>query len=150
MLPTPPSDLRFDAVTLAFARVVPGDPARGFAPSYHFRILIRDGVDVGHLNFRVGDSDHVTLTAGHIGFEIAEPHRSHGYAYQACRAIGPFVRTIYASVLITCDPSNVASRRTIERLGSAFIDEMPVPPHDPHYARGSRSKLRYRWTPEAT
>jgi hypothetical protein len=32
-------------------------------------------------------------------------------------------------------------------LGAGFVDEIPVPPHDPHYQRGSRSKKRYRWTP---
>jgi hypothetical protein len=37
--------------------------------------------------------------------------------------------------------------RTIERLGASLIDEVAVPPHDPHYQRGSRSKRRYRWTP---
>jgi hypothetical protein len=41
----------------------------------------------------------------------------------------------------------VASRRTIERLGAEFIDEVPVPEHDPHYARGSRIKRRYLWKP---
>jgi hypothetical protein len=37
--------------------------------------------------------------------------------------------------------------RTIERLGARFIDEVVVPPYDPHYQRGSRRKRRYRWTP---
>jgi predicted acetyltransferase len=66
---------------------------------------------------------------------------------QACHAIAPFVRSIYRSVTITCDPDNLASRRTIERLGAKFVDEVAVPPHDPHYQRGSRIKRRYRWTP---
>ena len=147
-LPPPPGDLRFDAVTLAFATILPGDPARGFAPAYHFRIHV-DGRDVGRINFRVGDSAHVEFTAGHIGFEIAGPSRGHGYAYQACRALGPFVRTMYPSVIVTCDPANAPSRRTIARLGAAFLDEVPVPTHEPAYARGSRSKLRYRWAPDA-
>jgi tagatose 1,6-diphosphate aldolase len=50
-------------------------------------------------------------------------------------------------VTITCDPDNLASIRTIERLGASFADEVPVPPHDPHFQRGSRSKRRYRWIP---
>jgi hypothetical protein len=25
------------------------------------------------------------------------------------------------------------------------VDEVPVPPYDPHFERGSRSKRRYRW-----
>ena len=112
---------------------------------YHFRILAADDLDVGHINFRVGSTEHVRVCAGHIGFEIREQFPGHGYAFQACRAIAPFVRSVYDSVTITCDPDNQASRRTIERLGASFTDEVPVPEHDPHYQRGSRSKRRYRW-----
>ncbi len=145
--PIPPDMLSSGAVRLRFVRVVPGDPSRDFVPAYHFRILLSDGSDVGHINFRVGDTEHVRLCAGHIGFEILEPFRGHGYALQACRAIASFVRSFYGAVTITCDPDNLASIRTIERLGASFADEVPVPPHDPHFQRGSRSKRRYRWTP---
>ena len=134
-------------VRLRFVRVAPGDAARGFVPAWHFRILIPDGSDVGHINFRIGDTEHVRVCAGHIGFEILEAFRGHGYALHACRAMAPFIRSVYAAVTLTCDPDNFASRITIERLGAAFIDEIDVPPHDPHYQRGSRSKRRYRWTP---
>ena len=146
-LPLPPDTLTFGNVQLQFVRVVPGEPSRGFVPFYHFRILITDGSDVGHINLRVGDTDHVRLCAGHIGFEISEAFRGHHYALAACHAIAPLVRSVCGTVTITCDPDNMASRRTIERLPAAFVDEIPVPEHDPHYQRGSRSKRRYRWNP---
>jgi tagatose 1,6-diphosphate aldolase len=147
MLPAPPELLSFGEVQLQFKRVVPGDSARGFVPYYHFRISAADGADIGHINFRVGDTDHVQICAGHIGFEISPAFRGCGYALQACRAIAPFIQMVSSVVTITCDPDNLASRRTIERLGAAFIDEVVVPSHDPHYQRGSRTKRRYRWTP---
>lgn len=144
----PPSEaLAFGHVRLHFVRIIPGDPARDFVPAYHFRILVADGSDVGHINFRVGDTEHVRVCAGHIGFEIDEQFRGHGYALQSCRAVAPFVRSVSGMVTITCDPDNVASMRTIERLGATFIDEVAVPVDDPHYERGSRLKRRYRWTP---
>ena len=142
-LQLPTDTLSFGEVSLRFVRVIPGDPSRDFVPAYHFRILISDGSDVGHINFRVGDTEHVRVCAGHIGFEILEPFRAHGYSLQACRAIAPFVRSVYDAVTITCDPDNQASRRTIERLGAGFTDEVAVPPHDPHFQRGSRTKRRY-------
>ncbi len=144
--PTPPDTLSYGEVSLRFVRVMPGDPVRDFVPAYHFRIVLADGSDAGHINFRVGDTDHVRVCAGHIGFEILAAFRGHSYAFQACRAIAQWVRTIYEAVTITCDPDNQASRRTVERLGASFIDEAPVPPHDPHYQRGSRTKRRYCWT----
>lgn len=143
----PPETLSFGEVTLRFAKVVPGEPSRGFVPFFHFRILATDGADVGHINFRVGDSEHVRVCAGHVGFEIAEGFRGRGYASQACRALAPFIRSVCGVVTITCDPDNLASRRTIERVGAQFIDEVAVPTNDPHYQRGSRTKRRYRWTP---
>ncbi|MCW5558602.1 MAG: GNAT family N-acetyltransferase [Verrucomicrobiae bacterium] len=147
LLPVPPEFLAAGEVTLLFSRIVPGEPALGFVPYFHFRIITTEGSDVGHINFRVGNTEHVRLCAGHIGFEIAEPFRGHGYAFQGCRAIAPFVRSVYNAVTMTCDPDNMASMRTIERLGAEFIDEVAVPAHDPHYLRGSRTKRRYRWIP---
>jgi predicted acetyltransferase len=145
--PNPPGILAFGEVRLRYVRVVTGDATRGIVPQYHFRIVTAGDVDVGHINFRVGDTEHVRLCAGHIGFEIAEAFRGHGFALQACCALAPFVRSFYETVTITSDPGNLASIRIIERLGASFVDEIPVPPHDPQYQRGSRRKKRYRWTP---
>ena len=146
-LPVPPESLSSGEISLRFVRVVPGEPARGSVPYYHFRILAADGADVGHINFRVGDTEHVRVCAGHLGFEIRESFRGHGYALEACRAIASFVHSVSGAVTITCNPDNLASIRTIERLGASFMDEVAVPPHDPHYQGGSRSKRRYRWAP---
>lgn len=146
LLPVPPEYLEGEAVTLRFETHVPGDAARGFVPYYHFRILAGD-TDVGHINLRVGDTEHVLKSAGHVGFEIDVPHRGHRYALSACRALASFARSISGRFILTCDADNHPSRRTIELLGAAFIDEVPVPTHDPHYARGSRTKLRFEWAP---
>ena len=147
LLERPPNNLAFGDVHLHFSRIVPGDATRDFVPYYHFRILAADEMDAGHINFRVGDTEHVRLFAGHIGFEISEKFRGRGLALEACRAIAPFVRTFYEAVIITCDPDNHASIRTIEKLGASFIDEVTVPSHVSHCAQGLRTKRRYRWTP---
>ena len=65
-------ELASGSVTLQLDRKMKGDPTRGFVPYYHFRILAADGLDIGYINFRVGDTDHITQYAGHIGFEIKE------------------------------------------------------------------------------
>jgi tagatose 1,6-diphosphate aldolase len=147
-LPVPPKTLSAGEVSLRFVGIVPGEPARGLVPSYKFLVVAADGSEVGHINFRVGDTEHVRVCAGHIGFGIQKTFRGHGYALQACRAIAPFVFSVYDAVIITCDPDNEASRRTIERLGASFIDEVAVPAHDPHYQSGSRRKRRYQWKAE--
>lgn len=143
----PPGELRFGDVSLRLERTVPGDPARGFVPYYHFRVLDSGGNDVGHINFRVGDTDHIRNFVGHIGFRIEENARGHGYARQACNALAPLVRSLYESVLITCNVDNVASRRTIERLGATWIDEVSVPVGDSTDAPAMKWKRRYSWKP---
>src|SRR4051812_29192571 len=65
-------ELQAGAISLRLARIDPGEPARGFVPSYHFRMINAEGLDVGHLNFRVGDTEHVQQIAGHIGYHVAE------------------------------------------------------------------------------
>jgi len=124
-LSAPPADLElcYGQVTLCFDKVVPGDAALGFVPYYHFRILLADSRDAGRINFRVGDTDHITLVAGHIGYEISEAFRGHSYALQACRALAPFVRLFYPAVIITSNPDNLPSVRTIEKLGATFLDD---------------------------
>jgi len=145
-LPAPPQGLKHDDVSLFFVGVMPGDEGRGLAPYYHHRILV-DDADVGHINFRVGESDHVRLYAGHIGFQIKPVYQGRGFAGKACQALAPLAWQHYDHVILTADPGNVASIRTIEKLGARFENEIAVPPSDPQFGGGSRSKRRYRWEP---
>jgi tagatose 1,6-diphosphate aldolase len=147
MLPVPPETLSYGEVMLRFARVAFADPASGLVPYFHYRILIPVGMDAGHINFRVGDTERVQKCVGHIGFEVVEWFRGNNFALQACLALAPFVRSVYRAVVITCDSTNFASRRTIEDLGARFVDEVSVPPDDPQYQQGSRIKRRYAWIP---
>ncbi len=150
-LPKAPESLRYGKVKIVFDRLTEGDTERGFAPGYHFKILNTNCVEVGHFNFRVRDSEHVRLAAGHIGYEILEEHRGHGYAGDACLAasqwIADIAQKVSQEILITTDPDNIPSIRTIERIGATFLDEVSVPIGDPHYLRGSYRKRRYRWRP---
>ena len=145
--PEPPETLTNGDIVLTFSGIEKGNPPRGLVPYYHFRILLADGTDAGHINFRVGETLHVRFCAGHIGFGIAEDHRGNGYALQACRALAPFVRSVYETVIITCDPDNGASIRTLEELGAEYIDTADVPADDPGHAHGARDKRRYHWNP---
>lgn len=146
-LPPSPRSFRYEDVAVVFERMTAGDDRRGFAPGYRYQIFNAAGNNVGHINFRVGDSEHVRLVAGHIGYEIAERWRGHGYARKACLALGGWIRLVSGSILLTADPDNHPSIRTIERLGAQYLHTVDVPIGDPHYLRGSRQKKRYCWQP---
>ena len=142
-----PSDLKSDQIRLAFDKIVEVESDSERVPYYHFKILNKNNVNVGHINFRVGDTRYITLCAGHIGFEVVPEYRGHAYSYYACLALASFVRRHYDSVMITADPQNHPSNRIIEKLGAKFLEEIEVPETDPAYANGARRKRRYVWTP---
>ena len=44
---------------------------------------------------------------------------------------------------ITCNPDNLASRRTCERLNGKLVDVVVIPSDHPFRARGETEKCRY-------
>ena len=144
---TVPEALRSGPVRLSFVRLITpvGNPE--LVPYYRFWIVNEDEKDVGHVNLRVGETRHVTMFAGHVGYGIQPDYRGHSYSYHACRALAPFVRKHFDEVILTVETGNGASLRIIEKLGATFIEEVEVPPEDPAYRGGARRKLRYRWIP---
>ena len=144
-LPNAPKAFRGEGLVLRYRRILPGDLELGFLPAYHYRIHLETGLEAGHINFRVGEEPRDNYVAGHIGFSVTPEFRGNRIAYRACKLIQPFVARVSGDVIITCDPDNDASRRTIELLGAKFLNERAVPEDDPAYALGSRRKLRYLW-----
>lgn len=140
-----PEELHGDRITLRFAEYVPADEEEGLVPKYVFTILDADRNDVGHVSFKVGDTWHVMFAVGHVGYLVKREHRGHGYAYRACRALAPFIKTLYESVIITTNPANAASIRTIERLGGEFRGEVDIPDTDPSFSPADARRKRYEW-----
>jgi tagatose 1,6-diphosphate aldolase len=116
------------------------------APTYRFSIcLTESALPIGHINLRVGESILMTHYTGHIGYAIDEPHRGHHYAERACRLLLPFAFAHeMPEVWITCAPDNLASRRTLERLGAEYVETVRVPDEYPLDVDALRQKRRYR------
>ena len=117
----------------------------GGVPAYSFAIHI-DGVpaEVGTIRLRPLTTPHLEQIRGHIGYAVHEPHRGHRYAERAARLLLPLAKAHGIDPLwITCEPGNVASRRTCERLGATLVEIRPIPPGDIAYAQGQREKCRY-------
>lgn len=98
----------------------------GFTPYFIYRILVGKQ-DVGTCVFRLGsDSEHEY--DGHIAYTIDEAYRGRGYAYQACLLLKEKIRKEgYDHVIITCDPENLPSKKTILKLGGQYQGTKPVP-----------------------
>jgi predicted acetyltransferase len=117
-----------------------------FAPAYEFTMHRGDATDgVGDIRLRIGDGEELRLYFGHVGFQVFPEARGHHFAERACRLLFPLARRHGLRELwITCNPDNLASRRTCERLGGILVETIALPPHNPMFMRGERQKLRYR------
>lgn len=135
-----------------------GDEWLGRVPSYQFWMLLRHAEGdphgppplriAGGLSLRVGRTASIELHYGHVGYHVYPAARGHRYAYRSCRLALPILRAHgVRTAWITCDPENVASRRTIERLGGRYVETVDVPPGDPLHARGETRKSRFLLRP---
>jgi tagatose 1,6-diphosphate aldolase len=128
----------------------PGDPSRGWVPSYHFWMKLDPAQAfaplriAGGIGLRVGTNDEIRKFAGHVGYHVYPPARGRHYAERACRLLLPLAAAHGIRELwITVNPDNFASRRTCERLGARLIDTIPIPADHAFFARGERAKCRY-------
>ena len=93
-----------------------------------------------------GDLELVlVMYGGHLGYSVLPGDRCHRYAARCCALLLPLAREHGLSRLwITCNPDNVASRRTCEILGAELVETVDLPENTVAYLRGERQKLRYK------
>jgi len=97
-------------------------------PAYLFHLQTGAGRYIGRIRFRVGWNDDIIQYAGQIGYAVEPAFRGQHYAERACRLILPLARQHGLQHLwITCQPDNVASRRTLQRLNAEFVGILDVP-----------------------
>lgn len=97
-------------------------------PFYYYDIYV-DNTVVGKISIRIGNNYH-SYYNGHIGYEINKEYRGNNYAYKASKLVLQVAKSHGMSELIlTCDESNIASCKTIEKLGAQLI-EIVKPPED--------------------
>lgn len=88
---------------------------------------------MGKVRLRVGLTAMLRLYGGHIGYEVDEPFRGHRYAARSCRLLAPLMQALgIDTAVITCNPDNIPSAKTIESLGAQLVatKEVEVEPGD--------------------
>ena len=124
----------------------PGDPHRGNVPVYVFQMRkVGQKIRVGSLSLRIGDTEHIEMYAGHIGYSVEPVFRGNRYAARSCEMVFPLAAEHGVNpVWITCNPDNYPSRKTCEIVGGKLIDIVPIPRRNPLYAPDTTWKCRYR------
>ena len=84
---------------------------------------------VGRTSVRHRLAEQLAQVGGHIGFCVLPTYRRCGYATEILRQSLVITRKLGLSdVLVTCDESNVGSRKVIESSGGALESVVSVAP----------------------
>ena len=104
-------------------------------PFYWYEIILKSiNKPIGKISIRIGNNYH-SYYNGNIGYEIDKVFRGNNYAYVACKMILAVAKEHKMNKLyLTCNYDNIASYKTIEKLGARFIEEI-IPPKDYIYYR---------------
>ncbi|NLC41811.1 MAG: GNAT family N-acetyltransferase [Erysipelothrix sp.] len=113
--------------------------------NYVYGIYLRDTKKlIGFCDLRLGDQTAL-MYLGNVGYSIFHHYRGHNYAFQATELLLRLaVYLKVESVMITVNPDNEPSIRTIEKLDSEYIKRVKVPASEPLFQQGDYEKLIYR------
>lgn len=138
-----------DNIALLLNRVLKEHEALEKIPAYLFDIVHHDGTRIGQIDLRIGTTQSLIMYGGQIGYGIDRPFRGNGYAAQACLLLKSVaIESGFEELWITCNPDNLASIKTCEKIGARFVEQVDVPQDTELWYRGDREKLRFLWSLE--
>ncbi len=122
------NDLKDDEIKLIPKSYDEPDLEKGYAPRYGFSIILVDSnEDIGVVYFSVDTSTRQYLV-GHLSYGVSPTHAGHNYAAKACRLVKKVALAHdFKRLFIGAGYDNIASRKTIERLGAVPITKKDVP-----------------------
>ncbi len=133
-------------IDLIINEKIPANEKKGFVPAYKYRITLHNKNEpIGLIDIRIGYNNNLYY-GGHIGYEVDKPYRGHHYAYKACKIIKQVALAHHMDKLyITCNPDNIPSRKTCEKLELKLKEIVDLPKDNEMYIEGERQKCIYEW-----
>ncbi len=133
-------------IRVVIDKLIPENKEKGYVPAYKFNIVEEQSkMTVELIDIRIGHSQGL-FYGGNIGYTVFEDFRGNNYALKACRLIKNVAAKHKLEYLyITCNPDNIASRRTCEKLGIPLQEIVDLPKDNDMYKKGERQKCIYYW-----
>ena len=125
-------------------------------PTVFYDIYLSDsnpsGTNLG-TNLKVGKcdlrlkNDGFMYYYGNVGYNIIESQRGHHYAYYACKVLFKIAKEEFGmkELIITCNPDNEASYKTLKKLKGDLVDIAQIPYDHELYEKGDRFKCIFRF-----
>ena len=108
----------------------------GYVPESMFW-LVEDDRYIGQARIRHKLNDNLLNIGGHIGYYIRPSMRNKGYGTKILKLALPQAKELGIDrALLTCDETNIGSRKIIEKNGGVLENKVPNP-------EGGPDKLRF-------
>ncbi len=117
-------------------------------PVVYYDILLHgENTRVGALDLRL-KSDPYQYYYGDIGYHVDPPYRGHHYAFHACQLAFSIAKGEFGmkELIITCNPTNTPSYKTLASLGGEYLGIEKVPENHEIYRRGDKEKCIFKYT----
>ena len=97
----------------------------GWVPDTSYFGFLPNGEIVGRLYVRHELTEFLNRIGGHIGYGVLEKHRNNGYATSMLKQSLKLVKGLGINkALVTCDDTNAASAKVIERCGGLLENKV--------------------------
>ena len=118
----------------------------GDMPRYGFSIIhIKDNEDIGVVYFAV-DNSRSQYLRGHLSYGVSPAYKGNNYAAKACKLIKHVALAHgFKRLFIGSGHDNIASRKTIEKLGATPVTINDVPDEDVLQYHKSENIDMYVW-----
>ena len=106
----------------------------------------KSGNRIGELMIYQSDNLEEFLYCGNVGIELYEEYRYKGYAGKVFELAKVALKILgFDKVILTCESTNVASFKSMEKVGAKYVDEKEVPEDNFSYKDGLRNVKVYEY-----
>jgi len=137
------NELTDGELRLELMHLSPRDLVKDWVPAFCFAMRCGES-HAGQIQLRVGQMPELVLYRGHIGYGVDPAYRGKRFAARSVRLLLPLARALeLRRIVITCDPENMPSRRSIEIAGGTYENTVDLPESEEMYIAGARKRMRF-------